>query len=149
MMVAEILGTVLALGGGAYALAARHLMRGVLGLTAVFLGVAVLFYGLGATYLAAGQLLLYVGGVVTLFVLAFNAARTPLQRARSVWGSLLALLAAATLALVLPTTASPAAVPLRDLASTFFAGYGWALVVAIALLCASVIVAQYALEDES
>ena len=76
-MIADIIAILLTLGGALFALASKHMMRAVVGLTVFFVGVAVFFASMGAWYLAVGQLFLFVGGVVTLFVLAFNIVNVP------------------------------------------------------------------------
>lgn len=144
----EFAATLMLLLGAVVALSARQLMRGILGLAVSFIGLAGLFWHLGAYYLAVGQIFLFVGGVVTLFVLAFNFCEPPLQP-RAGWpGLLLALLVLASLGAFVPAwTGFPPAVELAELAQMFF-GYGWALLAAFLLLFAGVIAAQYLLEVE-
>ncbi len=143
-----LVSSALCLGGAAYALGARHLMRGVLGLAAFFIGAAGLFAGMGAWFLAAGQLFLFVGGVVALFVLAFSSAPTPVQRE----GTLAAACAAGALTLALlaflPVSLPQGApLPPAALAQALFGEYGLALEIALLLLFAGIVGAQYLLAE--
>lgn len=58
------------LGGAAYVVVAREVMRVILGLGTVLLGLAGLFAYYGFGFLALAQLFLYVGGVLVLFLFA-------------------------------------------------------------------------------
>jgi NADH:ubiquinone oxidoreductase subunit 6 (subunit J) len=141
---------VVAVLAAAYALGAKHLMRGVLGLAMFFIAVAAMFASMGAWYLAVGQLILFVGGVVTLFVLAFNAAKTPLATSGSIMAAVIAFAAAATIAMFLPSTYKYAGtVSLHVLAIELFTKYGWVLNVGLLLLFSAMITMQYLLEDAS
>jgi len=146
-MIAEAFGVLLSVGGAIWALRAKHLMRGVMGLTAFFIGLATLFGTLGAWYLAIGQLFLFVGGVVTLFVLAFNFAHTPLQNPGKMAGLVVTLLLLGALGLIIPPVlASGETSTLAEFASVFFSQYGWVLNAALLLLFSALIGAQYLLE---
>jgi NADH:ubiquinone oxidoreductase subunit 6 (subunit J) len=134
--------------GALYAINARQLMRGVLGLAVFFIALAMLFAQLGAWYLAVGQLFLFVGGVVTLFVLAFNFVRTPIQHSGSFWPWMVSMLALLSLALFLPFSfATPQGISLTTFAAEMFLQYGWILNLALLLLFSAIITSQYLLED--
>lgn len=142
-----ILG-VIAAASALYAISAQQLMRGVLGLAIFFLALAGIFGILGAWYLAVGQLFLFVGGVVTLFVLAFNFTRTPLSNGKGVVAAFICMVALAALTLYLPPSWSPATAPtLEQFGTMFFTQYGWVLNIALLLLFAAVMGAQYFMED--
>jgi NADH:ubiquinone oxidoreductase subunit 6 (subunit J) len=142
-----VLWSVVAAGGALYAIGARHLMRGVLGLAVFFLSLTALFALLGAWYLAIGQLFLFVGGVVTMFVLAFNTAKTDIHPGKGVGATLMALAVLGTMTLFLPgNVASVKAQTVTGFAAAFF-GYGWIINIAFLLLLAAVIGAQHFLED--
>ena len=145
-MIATILGIILTVGGAIWALRAEHLMRGVIGLTLFFLGLAVFFGRLGAWYLAVGQLFLFVGGVVTLFVLAFNFSKTPVQPKGKITGMLVTVILLGTLGLLVPSiTALGTVVSVSEFASVFFGQYGIVLNAALLLLFSALIGAQYLL----
>jgi len=152
MTLLELTAAALAIGGALYAISAKRLMRGVLGLALFFVGIATFFADLGAWYLAAGQLFLFVGGVVTLFVLAFNAARTPILKA-GIGGIIFAALVAVVLAMSLSALTAPVALSaappsLAEFGYAFFTGYGWVINIALLLLFSALLSAQYLLEDQ-
>jgi NADH:ubiquinone oxidoreductase subunit 6 (subunit J) len=104
------------LGAALVAVLSRDLVRVVLALGAALAGTAALYGMLDAPYMAAIQLLLYVGGVVT--VLVFGVLLThrtggggegvPVERGRAVTAALAALAVAVPIALaVLATPAQP------------------------------------------
>lgn len=143
-----VLGALAGIVGALAALHARELMRGILMLAVFFLGLAVLFARIGAPMLAAGQLFLFVGGVVTLFVLAFNTERNPRQSRGTAMGVAGFILVAGVLAYLLPLQAAGAQVSLDDLAAIFFQQYGWVLNVMLLVLLSAVVGAQYVLEAD-
>jgi len=146
--VATLLFTII---GALYALSARQLMRGVLGLALFFTGLALLFAQFGAYYLAVGQLFLFVGGVVTLFVLAFNATRTPVQHSTSLIGVGAALAVLAVLGLFLPEF-NERTIPvlgIQEFGMIFFTQYGWILNITLLLLLSAIIGAQYIMEEQA
>lgn len=147
--VATIAG-ILAIIGAIFAICARNLMRGILGLCVVFLGIAILCWEMGAYYIAVAQVLVFLGGVVALLVLSFSASPAPIQHGGFVTGSLVALLALVTLLLSLPkisqnTQMDPSAFIL--LVSTLFGSHAFALHTALLLLLAGVLSSQYLLEE--
>jgi NADH:ubiquinone oxidoreductase subunit 6 (subunit J) len=137
----------LAIIGALYALFAKHLMRGVLGLAVFFAALAGLFAQMGAWYVAVGQLFLFVGGVVTLFVLAFNFTKTPLQSEGGMLGVALMLVMLAAFGLFLPEIGPAQSVPFGEFALVFFTQYGWIVNIALLLAFASLLGAQYLMED--
>jgi NADH:ubiquinone oxidoreductase subunit 6 (subunit J) len=145
----EIILGLLAAAGALYAISARQLMRGILGLALFFISIAGLFAGMGAWYLAAGQLFLFVGGVVTLFVLAFNFTKTPLYAGKSITAAFVCMIVLAIASTFLSAIA-PVDVPsIVGFGTVFFTQYGWVLNAALLLLFAALIGAQYLLEDAS
>ncbi|NTU60271.1 MAG: NADH-quinone oxidoreductase subunit J [Deltaproteobacteria bacterium] len=67
----------LALVGGVIAVGAKKLIHAVLGLITSLVGVAGLYVYLGSHFLAAMQILIYVGAVCISLVFAVMLARTP------------------------------------------------------------------------
>jgi len=136
--------------GALYALHAKELMRGILGLALFFTGLSIHFGLLGAWFLAVGQIFLFVGGIVALFVLAFSYSPTPIQHQRYATGVLVALATGALFVFFFPNVqqgATPAS--LGAFSSLFFTKYGLVLNVAILLLFSAVMTAQYVMtEDE-
>lgn len=145
----EWLSAAIALGGAVYAVGARHLMRGVLGLAIAFVGVAGLFGAMGAWYLAAGQVFLFVGGVVTLFVLAFSTVPLPIQKSEALGAAAVAVAALVTLAAMLPRPQAGEAPQLAALAADLFLRYGLVVNAALLLLLAALLGAHYLMEDEA
>ena len=134
--------------GGLYAISAQQLMRGVLGLAVFFAALAGIFGQLGAWYLAVGQLFLFVGGVVTLFVLAFNFTTVTISREKAFIPALLFVVVLAVISLFLPSSSPvPPEFSLAVFAKEFFASYGWFINLALLLLFSAIISAQYILED--
>lgn len=68
---------ILALLGGAIAVGAKMLIHNVLGLIMSLVGVAGLYVYLGTHFIAAMQILIYVGAVCISLVFAVMLARTP------------------------------------------------------------------------
>lgn len=67
----------LALLGGVIAVGAKRLIHNVLGLALSLIGVAGLYVYLGTPFIAAMQILIYVGAVCISLVFAVMVARTP------------------------------------------------------------------------
>jgi NADH-quinone oxidoreductase subunit J len=146
-VILEVLFAAMCIGGALYAINAKQLMRGVLGLAVFFIGVAAFFGDMGAWYLAAGQLLLFVGGVVTLFVLAFNFTKPPTLANKRIGGIVVALAAAATMALFIPDVQPGASPSFGVFATQFFVQYGLIINVVLLMLLGAIMGAQYLLED--
>jgi NADH-quinone oxidoreductase subunit J len=111
------------------AVLSRNLVHGVLWLGAVLAGTAALFVALGAAFLATVQVLLYIGGVVTLLIFGVMLTGRPAGtavvrqvahrgRAALVAGVTFAALAAAVLRSDGLDGPMPAAVPTSELAGT-------------------------------
>lgn len=73
----------LALLGGVVAVGARQLIHAVLGLATSLVGVAGVYVYLGSHFLAAMQVLIYVGAVCVSLIFAVMLARPPSEAARS------------------------------------------------------------------
>src|SRR5262245_18675649 len=58
----------LVLVGGVVTVGARNPIRGVMGLLASIVGIAGIYLGLAAEFLAAVQIIVYAGAVVVLFI---------------------------------------------------------------------------------
>ena len=144
-----LLGAIVALVGGIGAVGARQLMRAVAFLTLLFIGLAGLFGALGAPYLAAAQLFLFVGGVVTLLALAFGSTATPVARGTAIVTAAVALLGALVGAAVLPSIPDAGTtVAIADLARALFVLYGPALEVVLLIILSAVIGVGYILADD-
>ncbi len=61
---------VLALAGGVMAAGMRHILYAIIGLGISLLGIAGLFLHLGSPFVAAMQILIYIGGIVVAIVFA-------------------------------------------------------------------------------
>ncbi len=72
----------LALAGGLVAVGSRTLIRAVLGLATSLVGVAGLYVYLGTHFIAAMQVLIYVGAVCISITFAVMLARPPSEAAR-------------------------------------------------------------------
>jgi NADH-quinone oxidoreductase subunit J len=98
MTILFILAAAVVVVGALVTVLARDLVRAVLALGAMLAGTAMLYGLLDAPYLAAVQLLLYVGGVVTVLVFGVLLTRRPeggtveIARGRT-WPALVAALA--------------------------------------------------------
>ena len=64
----------IAIGSVLWMLWAKQIVHSVIALTVFFVAVAILFAQLGAQFLAIGQILIFVGGIVVLMLLAIGAA---------------------------------------------------------------------------
>lgn len=145
-----VVSALLAIVGGVTAVSARRLMRSVASLALLFVGVAGLFGALGAPYLAAAQLFLFVGGVVTLLALAFGSTATPLVRGRAYLATGALLFGLLIGAWFLP--------PLQDagmvisahaVAAALFVNYGPALEIALLIILSGVISIGYVLDEDT
>lgn len=149
-MILTILSAAVALLGGIGAVSARQLMRAVASLALLFIGLAGLFGLLGAPYLAAAQLFLFVGGVVTLLALAFGSVHTPITRG-TVWiAAAIALLGILVGSAVLPTfTDMGAEVTPAQAAAMLFSSYGPLLAIALLVILSGVIGIGYVLAERA
>jgi NADH-quinone oxidoreductase subunit J len=139
----------LALVGGIGAICARRLMRAVASLALLFIGLAGLFGSLGAPYLAAAQLFLFVGGVVTLLALAFGSTTTPVTRGTFFITTGIALVGILIGTRILPTiTDAGTSVTPAQLAQALFVTYAPALEVALLIILSAVIGVGYLLSGE-
>jgi len=137
-----------------FALEARELVYGAIGLAFSLIGVAGLFILLGAEYLAMFQVSVYVGAVVVLILFTIMLVRREsgriveeeepghLGRAGVLVAGLVALAVAG--AVVLLTPVSPEApefyqVPLRELGTQLASSYAVALVILGILIGATVV----------
>jgi NADH-quinone oxidoreductase subunit J len=73
----------LSLLGGIVAVGAKKLIHAVLGLITSLVGVAGLYVYLGTHFIAAMQILIYVGAVCISIVFAVMLARTPLEQEKT------------------------------------------------------------------
>jgi NADH-quinone oxidoreductase subunit J len=97
-----------ALVGGVNVLFQRHPVHAALFLVASFLGIAGLFLTLGASFLAAIQVLVYAGAIMVLFlflILLLNLDKEPFEGINATRGAS-ALVAAATMGLIVQPLAS-------------------------------------------
>ncbi len=100
----------LCIGGALIVVLAKNPIRGALGLLATISGIAGLFVGLSAQFLAAIQLIVYAGAVVILFVFVImllgplagvdEAGRSRARIARILSGTIVAVLGVVTLGLI-------------------------------------------------
>lgn len=74
-----LITAVLTLGAGVYVVAARNLVHAALALIAAFFGVAVLFVLLQAGFLAAVQVVLYIGAIAILIIFAIMLTRRVME----------------------------------------------------------------------
>ena len=58
------------LGGALFAVTAKRTFHATLGLAATLLGVAALFIQMGSPFIGVMQVLVYVGGILTLLIFA-------------------------------------------------------------------------------
>jgi NADH-quinone oxidoreductase subunit J len=73
----------LTLVGGVISVGAKHLIHSVLGLITALVGVAGLYVYLGTHFIAAMQILIYVGAVSISIVFAVMLARPPLDQGKN------------------------------------------------------------------
>ncbi len=66
---------VITLGGGLFTVTARNLFHGALGLIVSLAGVAALYALLDASFLAAAQVLIYIGAIAILIMIAVMVTR--------------------------------------------------------------------------
>ena len=108
---------VLALGGGLMAAVSRAVLHAIIGLGISLLGVAGLFLLLGSPFVAAMQLLIYLGGITVAIVFAMmlsDAMSQPPPRRtglKTAFAAIAALLFGAGVWRVLDGTTFPAAAP--------------------------------------
>lgn len=72
----------LTLGGGVYVLLSRHVLYAAYGLLVTFLGVAGIFVYSGAEFVAAAQIMIYVGGIMILLVFGIMLSARKRQEGR-------------------------------------------------------------------
>jgi NADH-quinone oxidoreductase subunit J len=125
----------LTLGAAIYVVTARNLVHAALALIATFFGVAILFVLLEAGFLAAVQVVLYIGAIAILIIFAIMLTRRVMQdtgpQTNRLWG-LSAVLALITFGALLVTfqlvptlqTVNAAAAPAADTVLTNL-GYGF------------------------
>lgn len=113
---------VLALAGALMAALSKHILYNIIGLGISLFGIAGLFLQLGSPFVAAMQLLIYIGGIVVAIVFAMMMsmamtteppARHPLKTFFAAGGSVLFLVGLVTLLrqtsfTILPPAAEPA-----------------------------------------
>ena len=129
---APFLFAALVLAGGLTAAWARHILYAIIGLGVSLFGVAGLFLLLGSPFVAAMQLLIYIGGITVAIVfammlsIAMTVAPAPRNRLKAVFAG---VCAAAFGAAVLPLLrAAPFEGPAEPLGETWpVAGIGHAL----------------------
>lgn len=68
--IAFVLLAIATLGGGLFSVMAKRTFHSAMGLGLVLVGVAGLFISMGSAFVGVVQVLVYVGGVLTLFVFA-------------------------------------------------------------------------------
>lgn len=82
-----IIGSVLALGAGLIVVTNRNLFHGALALMISFLGVAAIYLSLDAGFLAAAQLLIYIGAISILIIFAIMFTRRMMQTTENPFNS--------------------------------------------------------------
>ncbi len=120
-----IIVSLITLGGGLFTVAARNLFHAALGLIVTLAGVAALYALLEAGFLAAAQVLIYIGAIAILIIIGVMVTRGVMgtyPRSNDQWGyavivalGLLAILLA-TLFRYNWTINAPAAVPADSIA---------------------------------
>lgn len=149
-MILTLVSAAAAIVGGIGAVSARRLMRAVASLALLFAGLAGLFGLLGAPYLAAAQLFLFVGGVVTLLALAFGSTHTPVAH-----GTALVTIGVAAVGVLLGVLTFPAtqdtgvSVSVQEVAHALFVQYGPALQVALLIILSGVLGIAYLLGERT
>lgn len=84
-----ILISLITLAGGLYTVIARNLFHAALGLIVSLAGVALLFALLEASFLAAAQVLIYIGAIAILIIIAVMVTRGVMgkyPRSNEQWG---------------------------------------------------------------
>jgi len=103
MEIAFIILTVITLGTGLMVVLAKNLVRAAVALIFCFLGVAGFYVLLDAEFVAAAQVLIYVGGITILLLFAIMLTWRISDRGLKIYNEMkwVSLLATAALALVL------------------------------------------------
>lgn len=144
----------LIIGSAIFALEAKELIYGAVGLAFSLIGVAGLFVFLGAEYVAMFQVSVYVGAVVVLIMFTIMLVRREsgriveeeqlgrLGRAGVLIAGLVALAVAGAVIVLVPISPQPPQlyrVPLRELGVSLASSYGIALVILGLLVGAAVV----------
>ncbi len=79
MQIIFIIGAVVALGGALMVVVSRNLFHAALWLVVALFGVAILFVLLEAGFLAAAQVVVYIGAIATLIIFAVMLTRRVMQ----------------------------------------------------------------------
>lgn len=154
--------SIIAIGSVLWMLWARNIVHSVIALTVFFVAVAILFAQLGAQFLAVGQILIFVGGIVVLMLLAIGAAGfdphpNPLPRGRGkregarygyaiiTGGFLFFLLMPFALISVFPAIGD---YDIKKVAEVFFNEYGILVAMAGLIIFTSLVSAIYFLKKE-
>lgn len=82
-----IIGSALALIAGLIVVSNRNLFHGALALMVSFLGVAAIYLSLDAGFLAAAQLLIYIGAISILIIFAIMLTRRMMQTTEGAFNS--------------------------------------------------------------
>jgi NADH-quinone oxidoreductase subunit J len=157
-----ILASVITLAGALYTVIARNLFHAALGLIVALAGVAALYALLEASFLAAAQVLIYIGAIAILIIFAVMLTRGVMgsfPRANDQWGYAI-IVSLALLAVLLVTLfrfnwpqGAPAAVPTDSIARLGQAlvdpgQYALPFEIASVLLVASLIGSIYVARDK-
>lgn len=139
------------LGGALLVVLGRDIIRSGLAMIVSFAALAGIYVLLGATLVAAAQVLIYIGAIAVLVLFAVMLTQTKLGPARLVFhhqawaGAIAAIVLALVLALVVSGTAWPGAVDSQAhtatdaLARLLFEGYTLPLEIVSVLLLAAVV----------
>ncbi|OGG44485.1 hypothetical protein A2841_00190 [Candidatus Kaiserbacteria bacterium RIFCSPHIGHO2_01_FULL_48_10] len=146
--------SVIAIGSVLWMLWARRIVDSVLALTTFFVAIAILFGMLGAQFLAIGQILIFVGGIVVLMLLAIGAAGFEEVRKKyqiragyaMVTGGFLFFLVMPFLTMTLLPAAD--AHDVKKVAEIFFNQYGILVVLAGLIIFTSLVSAIYFLKKD-
>ncbi|MCA9610204.1 MAG: NADH-quinone oxidoreductase subunit J [Myxococcales bacterium] len=144
-----VLATLL-LGSAVFVVRSKNLVHGVLGLGVTLSATAIVYAMLGASFLAGVQVLLYVGGVVTLMIFGVMVTRkhdgiAPTSESQSSWrgllggGGIFALLAWGILESDLPAAPVGEAPTTNDIAAALFGPYVLAFEALSLLLLAAIV----------
>jgi NADH-quinone oxidoreductase subunit J len=142
-----------ALFAATFAVQAKQIMHGIISLAIFLLSVAVLFYMMNAPYLAIGQILIFVGGFISLLVLTFNFTHNPHREdfSKSNLFKLIIIGIFVSLVLLLAPlgfSSQLSSFSLAELANVVFVKYGFLVNVAFLVILAAVISAMYMLQKE-
>lgn len=142
----------ISVGAALMAITRREAMHGILYLIVVLLAVAILFYLLGAPFLAALEVIVYAGAIVVLFLFVIMMVNPrPSSHGAKLSGTFGPLVFVAILAIEsfvlmgrLPaTTLEPSTVPPRDIGISLFENYAFGLHGVAILLLVGLIGAFY------